>query len=131
MSNFFKSPLTNKINLPPPPTVFFEVGRSKLKPGSELPPKPFSVDEPNFLTQGEISEIKEKIEETLRSFDEVTFEYIPKGYFWGFNIIQGSFNSNNQIRLYCNGDEQTVIAGNRMSGDSLLFHRVFEEIKAK
>jgi len=115
----------------PPLTVYYGVGRPKLKPYAVLPAKPFHVAPSNFLTPVKLANIVSMMNDCLSSIKEVTFNYYPEGHLWLCYIIIGSCLAKIEIRLYCNGDDQTVIECNRLSGELDLLYEVFRKIKKK
>ena len=104
---------------------------SKKKNHSRLlPKKPFYVVPSHFIVAGKLHKIIKVINDSLLNIREVSFEFNTGVYIRKCVFIHSSTYSKFEFRLYEEEEKKIIVEGNRLTGDSVSFYAVYNNVKA-
>lgn len=96
----------------------------------DVPEKPFLLLCTHFVCVLGLSCVMQIINERLQKTLELSMQYSPTQHKWNAVYLRGSSTCKIEIRLYKEDEESFIVEVNRLSGDSIVFRSLYNELKS-
>ena len=96
-----------------------------------VPPESFYLAPyTHFVTKMNVGELKERVEVELNRQSGVSFKFFPSKCRWeGTYSDESSYYCKFEVNVFERSSGELVVEGNRLSGDSFAFIRIYKNIK--